>query len=72
MATILQHARAQLTAGTDLREVHGAIDRAARHMEDVEAYALLAEAGHRAAQEAIEQRIAQLERLRDGMGGQED
>jgi hypothetical protein len=71
MAMALQHARTRLLAGTDLRQIQGAIDTAVRYMEDVEAYALLAAEGSVDAQEAITQRIAQLEDICDSLADQD-
>jgi hypothetical protein len=62
---ILERVRGLLEADADIARVHGVTRKAVRHLEDVEAYALLAGSADREAETAITKLIVELRELLD-------
>jgi hypothetical protein len=72
VASIVRRARAELAAGADVDRIHRRYLRAAlRHLEDVEAYAVLAASDDAEALAAIERLLTTLADLRDELGRQD-
>ncbi len=63
VATILDQATTRLLRNSDIRDVQPIVDEAARCLEDVEAYALLAGGADRDAEAAITREVARLREL---------
>jgi hypothetical protein len=69
VAKTMESATDQLLAGADVARVQRAVAAAATCLEDIEAYALLAD---RKAERAIQVRIAQLQQVHQSLGSPDD